>query len=168
MSEIHLRPLDPDSDRELDHLCVFSMMTLWESRPEMRIDPSLLPDFGFEAHRTLYQAGARNPKHRYLIALDAEANIVGHSVVVIRHDRDETPYGYFWSRYVLPTARRQGLARRFLREAVTWFEEQGATFAEVHIHVENTPLRQLFESEGFTVVDKRTERWTYQVLRRDL
>ncbi len=162
-----IRPLDPSSERELNHLCVFSMMTLWESRPELRVDPASIKDFGFESHRKLYIAGATQPNAKCLIALDSEAKIVGHSVVVVRH-QDSEPYGYFWSRYVLPQYRRQGLARTFLQEALAWFQSQGAAWAEVHIHVENTSLRKLFESEGFAVADRRTDKWTYLVLRKPL
>ena len=162
-----IRPLDPTSERELNHLCAFSMMTLWESRPEMRVDPASIPDFNFAAHRQLYLAGAAQPTQNTLLALDSEANIVGHSAVTIRHRGDQA-YGYFWSRYVLPQHRRQGLARRFLQRSLAWFAEQQVAWAEVHIHVENTLLRQLFESEGFGVVDRHTDRWTYLVLRKDL
>ncbi len=168
MSDFVIRPIDPTSPRELDHLCVFSMMTLWESRPEMRVDPRTLPDFGFDAHRKMYRAGMSDPKHQYLLALDSEARIAGHSVVVVRHTEGDQPYGYFWSRYVLPQFRRQGLARRFLRLALEWFAQQPVAYAEVHIHTENAPLRQLFESQGFSVVDRRKDAWTYLVLRRDL
>ena len=162
-----IRPFDPASERELNHLCVFSTMTLWESRPELRVDPDSIADFGFEAHRKLYLAGADQPNTKSLIALDKDAKIVGHSVVVLRH-KEGQPYGYFWSRYVLPQYRRQGLARTFLKEALSWFQSQGASWAEVHIHVENGALRGMFESEGFSVIDRRTDRWTYLVLRKDL
>lgn len=166
-SPFTIRPFDPTSERELNHLCVFSMMTLWESRPELRVDPDSIQDFGFEAHRKLYIAGAAQPNAKCLIALDSEAKIVGHSVVVVRH-QDAQPYGYFWSRYVVPHQRRQGLARTFLKEALGFFQSQNAAWAEVHVHVENAPLRRLFESEGFSVADRRTDRWTYLVLRKDL
>ncbi len=162
-----IRPLDPASERELNHICVFSMMTLWESRPEMRVDPAAIPDFGFTSHRQIYLAGATSPTQRYLLAFDDEANIAGHSIAVVRH-RGEQPYGYFWSRYVLPRYRRKGLAKRFLGLSLDWFSEQGAQWAEVHIHIENATLRRLFETADFRVVDRQTDRWTYLVLRRDL
>jgi len=83
----------------------------------------------------------------------------------MRHSEDGTPYGYFWSRYVLPRYRRQGVARAFLKRNLTWLRQRGARYSDVHIHVDNEPLRTLFEGEGFHVVDRRTERWTYLVYR---
>lgn len=169
MSEFTLHAPDPSSQRELDHLCIFAMMTLWESRPEMRVDPKTLPDFGFDSHRRIFEAGLKNPDQRYRIAVDGEANIVGHSVVVVRHDRD-VPYGFLWSRYVLPQYRRRGLARQLLHDSLDWLKTQRGpvAYAEVHIHTENQAARRLFERERFTIVDRRTERWPYLVLRHDL
>ena len=123
MPEFTLHAPDPSSERELDHLCIFAMMTLWESRPEMRVDPAKLPDFDFEAHRRIFRAGLSNPDQHYRIAVDGEANIVGHSIAVVRNDRD-VPYGYFWSRYILPRYRRRGLARQFLRESLDWLKSR--------------------------------------------
>ena len=167
MTAFDIRPVDPRSQQELDHVCVFSVMTLWESRPEMRVDPATLPHFGFDAHRRIILAGVDNPTQQYLVARDHDGRIAGHSIVIVRHS-DDGDYGYFWSRYVLPRFRRQGLARRFLRGNLDWLRQRRVAWGEVHVHVDNTALRQLFESEGFQVVDRRTEQWTYLVLRNDL
>lgn len=69
---------------------------------------------------------------------------------------------------MLPEHRRKGLARQFLQGSLQWFGSHGAVCAEVHIHVENPLVRSLFESEGFQVVDRRTDRWTSLVLYREL
>ncbi|MEM6929755.1 MAG: GNAT family N-acetyltransferase [Myxococcota bacterium] len=168
MLPFDIRPLDPKSQHELDEVCVFSVMTLWESRPEMRVDPKTLPHFGFEAHRRIITAGADNGSQQYLVARDAEGRLAGHSIVIVRHGDDGVDYGYLWSRYVLPRFRRQGLARTFLHRNLDWLRQRAIAYAEVHVHVENHALRQLFESEGFRVVDRRSDQWTYLVLRHDL
>ena len=168
MSDYTLRSLNPSSEREMDTIVTFSMMTLWESRPELRTDPAKFPDFGFDVTARTYRAGIRNSNQRYLIALDSDANIVGHSIIALRTGSDNQRYGYFWSRYVLPAHRRQGLARRFMDEAMRWFEEQGASRAEVHVHHNNKALRSLFEKSGFKVTDRRTEIWEYVVLSKTL
>lgn len=49
-----IRSPDPTSEREMNHPCVFLMMTLWESRPKMRVAPASIPDFSLESHRQLY------------------------------------------------------------------------------------------------------------------
>ena len=168
MSDYTLRVLNSSSPREMDTIVTFSMMTLWESRPELRIDPARVPDFGFASTAQLYRAGVQNPHQRYLIALDDDANIVGHSIIGLRTSEGNERYGYFWSRYVLPNHRKKGLAGRFMTEALDWFREKGVTRAEVHVHHSNTPLRKLFEKNDFTIIDRRTNRWEYVVMSRDL
>ena len=168
MSDYTLRVLNPSSDREMDTIVTFSMMTLWESRPELRMDPARMPDFDFASTAKLYKAGAKNPNQRYLIALDADANIVGHSIIGLRTGEGEDRYGYFWSRYVLPNHRRKGLAGRFMSAALEWFAEKGVKRAEVHVHHSNAALRLLFEKNNFKIIDRRTNRWEYVVMSRDL
>lgn len=163
-----IRPLNPNSDREMNTVVAFSVMTLWESRPELRVDPATVPDFGFASTRSLYQQGVKDPTQQFLIALDHEARIVGHSIINMRTGNDGTRFGYFWSRYVLPEARRKGLSRAFYERAMSWFAEQSAETAEVHVHVDNTVLRNIYEALGFSAVDRGKARWEYIVYRADL
>ena len=144
-------------------------MTIWESRPELRRDPATAPGYGWSETQARYRAGVRSDGQRYLVALDPDGNLVGHSIVVLRTDADGRRFGYFWSRYVLPAHRRNGLATRFLSDAMAWFASQNARYAEVHIHTENKALRAMFEGKGFAVVDRgRDDTWSWLVLRRDL
>ena len=43
MSDYTLRPLNPSSEREMDTIVAFSMMTLWESRPNFALIPRGFP-----------------------------------------------------------------------------------------------------------------------------
>jgi ribosomal protein S18 acetylase RimI-like enzyme len=168
MSNYSLRPLNIHSEREMNTVIIFSQMTLWESRPELRINPSRVPDFGFENMEQMYRAGVANPNQRYLLVLDEDANIVGHSIIALRTNKDGERFGYFWSRYVLPTHRRQGIGSRFLAESLSWFEEQQVKRAEVHVHLSNVVLRRFYESNGFSLIDRRTDRWEYMVMSKAL
>ncbi len=166
MPSYDIRPLDLTSNTEVDHVCVYSLMTLWESRPEMRVGPSQLPHFGFEEHKQIILAGADSPNHQFLVARDADLRVIGHSIAVIREG--EAPYGYLWSRYVLPAYRRQGISRDFLNRNLAWMRSRPVAYCEVHVHVDNMALRGMYERAGFKAVDRRTERWTYLVYRHDL
>lgn len=164
-----IRPLQPGSARELEIVTCFAVMTIWESRPELRINPDDAPGYSWPETHARLKAGARSPDGRYLVATDRDGHLVGHSITVIRHDDDGVPFGYFWSRYVLPRCRRQGLASRFLVDSESWFRSRGAKRAEVHIHTENAGLRSLFESRGYKVADRgRDAIWSWIVLRKDL
>lgn len=168
MSSYTLRPLNARSDREMNTVIIFSQMTLWESRPELRINPARVPDFAFERIEQMYRAGLSNASQRYLIALDEDANIVGHSIIALRTDDSGESYGYFWSRYVLPAHRRRGIGSRFLEAALEWFGEQSVSRAEVHVHLGNSALRRFYQSNGFALIDRRTDRWEYMVMSKPL
>lgn len=169
MSELYTyRPLDPRNTDELDAVVCFSIMTLWESRPEIRHNPKGLPGYSWSETHALYRAGINSKDQRYLVALGPDGNLAGSSVVVMRTNAKGQPYGYFWSRYVLPEHRRCGMARRFLHDNLNWFRSRKAAYAEVHIHVENRLLRSLFESEKFKVEDRGHGPFTWLVLRRHL
>ena len=170
MSNLYtIRTIDPRSERELETVTCYSVMTIWESRPELRKDPQRTPGYSWAETEARIRAGLRGEAVRILVAVDSDGHLVGDSIVVLRHDAKGQTFGYFWSRYVLPRARRQGLARQFLTDAMSWFRAKGARYAEVHIHTENHGLRKLFEGHGFRVVDRgRDNQWSWLILRSDV
>ncbi len=164
-----IRALDPRNPSELDTVTCFAVMTIWESRPEFRVDPRTLPGYGWTDTHARLKAGLRSEDNRYLVAVDGDGYIVGDSIVVIRHDQSGAKFGYFWSRYVLPRARRQGLATKFLADAESWFRSKRAGYAEVHIHTENQALRGVFTQRGYKVAERgKDATWSWIVLRKDL
>ena len=164
-----VRAVDPKSEPELEALTCFSVMTIWESRPELRVDPRKAPAYSWGGTYTRLKAGLRSTDNRYLVAVDRDGHFVGSSIVVLRTDDQGKRFGYYWSRYVLPRARRQGLATRFLVDAENWFRGKGATLAEVHIHTENHALRAVYEKRGYKVTNRgRDDVWSWVVLRKDL
>ena len=164
-----IRAMDPKSSREVETVTCFAVMTIWESRPELLVDPRKSPGYSWEQTNKRLVAGLRNADNRYLVATDGDGHLVGSSISVIRHAEDGRPFGYFWSRYILPRARRQGLATRFLVDAENWFRSKRAAYAEVHIHTENQGLRGLFQKRGYKVADRgRDAIWSWIVLRKDL
>lgn len=163
-----IRPLDPTSDSEVRSIVAFSLMTVWETTPELRVDLRTVPGFSFEEIEKHTRQSARDPNHRYLVALDQDGALCGHTIFYLTHDADDVRYGYCFTRYVLPIHRRHGLASRFLTQALDWFGEHGARHAIANSHVNNLPLRNLFERFGFKVVDRLEGRWPTLVLRREL
>ena len=164
-----LRAIDPRNELELETVTCFAVMTIWESRPELRRDPDSTPGYSWNETNARIRAGLRGDDVRILVAVDQDGHLVGCSIVVMRHDHDGRKFGYFWSRYILPRARRQGLATRFLGDAMSWFRSKGAKYAEVHMHPKNTGPRKLFEGRKFKVADRgRDANWTWLVLRADL
>ena len=160
-----IRRLDFDNDEEVYVAASFSMLTLLESLPEARRKPDSVPNFSIEEMAKMYRGGRHHPDHRYYVAEAEGGLIVGHAIALMRTEEDGTRYGYSYTRYILPTHRRQGLARRLLREAKGWWRSQGAAHVLAHTHTSNAPLLALFESEGFSVVERRDGRWPSLQLR---
>lgn len=159
-----IRRLDPDDDAELNNSVSFAMLTVLETLPEARRDPSVVPGFTFEAMQADYRVKSRRDDRLFLVAEDDQAGIVGHAAMLLAQDDAGRTFGYFATRYVLPRWRRRGLARRFLKRGLAWFRERGVAYAMAHTHESNEPLLGLFRSEGFTA-SKREGRWPSWELR---
>ena len=165
---ILIRSLDFTSPGEVNAAASFSMLTVLETLPEARRDPSIVPNLSVEAMAAMYARHRDNPEHRYLVAVDEAGELVGHAIALVRVDEAGVRHGYSYSRYVLPRCRRQGLGRRLLREALRWWEGAGVAYVQAHTHPTNAPLLGLFRSEGFEVVGESGTRWRSLVLRREV
>lgn len=162
---MRIRPLDFDRDEEVVVAASFSKLTLLETLPEARRDPELVPNGSVAEMAAMYRRGRENPDHRYLVAEAGDGMLVGHAIALMRTDEDGLRYGYGYTRCVLPSHRRRGLARRLLRTAKAWWAEQGADHVMAHTHATNRALQALFTSEGFVVLGTGEGRWPSVVLR---
>lgn len=146
----------------------FSMLTVLETIPEVRRDPSIVPRFSHGEMASMYREGLNNSEHRYLVATSEEGLLVGHGIYLVRRDDAGSPYGYLYTRYVLPAHRRRGLGGRMLDAALAWFEERNAEWAEAHTHPSNAGLKKLFLSRGFELGPVQEGRWPSVLLRKPL
>ena len=158
------------SEDDIATMSSFSILTILETLPETRIDPSIVPNFSHEAMASMYRKGLKNPDHRYLVATNEESLIVGHTIYLLRRNDRGATYGYLYTRYVLPAHRGQGLGGRMLDMALDWFKEMNAEWAEAHTHPSNTKLQKLFASRGFEEGGRTVKqgRWSSILLRKSL
>ena len=156
------------SEDDVATMASLSILTILETLPEARRDPSIVPGFSHEDMASMYLKGLSNPDHRYLLATHEEALVVGHGIYLLRRDEAGARYGYLYTRYVLPAHRRRGLGGRLLDRALDWFDEMNAQWAEAHTHPSNSPLQALFASRGFEQGPVQEGRWPSVLLRRTL
>jgi ribosomal protein S18 acetylase RimI-like enzyme len=156
------------SEDDVATMASFSILTILETIPEARTDPSIVPNFSHEEMAAMYRKGLGNPSHRYLVAANEENLLVGYGIYVLRKNDAAASFGYLYSRYVLPAHRRQGLAGRMLDTALDWFKEMNAEWAEAHTHPSNTGLKKLFTSRGFEIGPGRSGRWDSVLLKKSL
>jgi L-amino acid N-acyltransferase YncA len=150
VDQLRIRRLDPDSDAEINTSVAFGILTIYETLSDARRDPTIVPNFSFEAMKADYSAKSRLDSRRFLVAEDADGGIVGHSIFKTMRDEAGVLFGYCATRYVLPGWRRRGLGGRFLDDALTWFRAEGVAYVLAHTHQTNAALRALFEGRGFT------------------
>ena len=90
------------------------MRTVLSTIPELENSPdkarAVLPNFTFDQMKAMFRADLLRPTHRFLVAVDADGRLVGHSM----NSRKQTPegetFGYFFSRFVLPEHLNSGVA----------------------------------------------------------
>ena len=83
---------------------------------------SVLPSFSFEDMRAMFRANFLRPTHRFLVALDAEDRLVGHSMVSRKKNPEGERFGSFLSRYVLPAHRQRGLGGSDRPPSHSWWK----------------------------------------------
>ncbi len=162
-----LRTVDPASPSELHETVALSMLTIWETLPEARKAPSVIPNFSFDAMRAMYQRTLTSPLHRHLICLNNQTDIVGHGIFIVRpgkrpslqNDLPAENKGECFTAYVLPPFRRLGLAKKILEAGMTWFETQKVGQVTASTHSSNQPLRQLARSCGFQEEHRPSKNW---------
>ncbi|MFT5683511.1 MAG: GNAT superfamily N-acetyltransferase [Myxococcota bacterium] len=162
---IVIREADLSDDAEIHTIAAFSMLTILETLPEARRDPSIMPNLSIESMAQMYRNDLGRTDRRFWLAQDAEGRIIGHAIALMRTDDSGLLHGYSYTRYVLPIWRRHGIARLLLQGAKRWWWEQGALYVLAHTHTTNHALQQLFLSEGFVVAGQQEERFSSVVLR---
>jgi hypothetical protein len=104
---MHYSVRSAQSEDDVSTMASFSMMTILETLPETRLDPSIVAGFTHEEMSAMYREGLDNPDHRYLVVTDEDDLLVGHGIYLFRRDESGAPYGYLYTRYVLPAHRRR-------------------------------------------------------------
>ena len=160
-----IRPVDLADEAEVNTIASLSMLTILETLPEARRDPTVVPNFSISAMATMYRGDLGRADRRFWVAVDEDGQIVGHAIALLRTDDSGLLHGYSYTRYVLPGWRRKGIARALLQEAKRWWWAQGVVYVLAHTHATNHALQQLFLSEGFVIGGQQEERWSSVVLR---
>ena len=80
------------------------------------------------------------------------SEIVGHTIFRIEPPISN-PFGLISTTYVLPSARKNGWAAKFLQHAHAWFVSKGARFSGTWTSATNQPLISLYQKCGYSVVE---------------
>jgi ribosomal protein S18 acetylase RimI-like enzyme len=143
----------PATERDLSVVVELRLALLHEHRTNL-IYQRLRPDARARARR-LFAAQLRSPNEVILLA-----EVVGEVVGILRCVQSSglplvfpTHYGYISSVYVIPAARRRGVLRALLAEAVAWCKSRGLTEMRLHNPADSEVANAAWESLGFTIVE---------------
>lgn len=87
-----------------------------------------------------------------VVAEDANDNVVGHTIYRVESDATPGagPLGLISTTYVVPDARRLGVAQRLLERAEDWFRQRDVLLSCTWTSRTNTPLIALYARNGYT------------------
>ena len=108
--------------------------------------------FGAEAWSARgYRDEIADTRSRYYVAVEGpDGNLLGWAgVLVIGETAEILTVG------VVPSARRQGLARRMLADLYAEANRRGARELLLEVRVDNQSAQQLYLAEGFAVIGRR-------------
>lgn len=105
----------------------------------------------WSAHR--YWAGRRHRRDQPTFVADGGGRLLGALSVDLSRARNRympiRRWAYVHSLFVLPVARRHGVARALIRYALRWAQRRGAGGAELGMAAVNRRARRLYEPFGF-------------------
>ncbi len=102
-----------------------------------------------------YWAGRTHRREQPTFVADQGGHLLGALSLDLNRARNRflpiRRWIYVHSLYVLPAARRRGVARALIRYALQWAQRRGAGGAELGMAANNHSARSLYESFGFRV-----------------
>ena len=101
-----------------------------------------------------------------VVAEDPAGAIVGHTIYRIEAGPDDTPFGLVSTTYVVPQARRLGVAQQLLARAESWFRGHGLPQCCTWTSSTNAPLIALYARNGFVQVERAPNELTQTLMVR--
>ena len=151
MRDMVLRDIDPLDPTEIALVARRMRDTLIEVEgPERGAAMYTLP---WLEHRVRWHLDPALSTAKVVLALDADARIVAHSIYRIEGGGDGQ-YGLISTTYVLPEARRQGYAQALLDAAERWCRDRGLPLICTWTSARNAALIALYRRNGYDEVER--------------
>ncbi len=138
-----LRDIDPGNAAEIELVAERMSATLIE------VEGQALYDIAWLRERVRWHLDAANTRARVVLGVDEDGTLVGHTIFRVERDEEGRHFGLVSTSYVIPTARRHGLAAMFLAEAEAWFRARKLPLAATWTSSTNAPLIALYARHGF-------------------
>lgn len=172
--KFRLRDINSKNTQEVDLVVRRTMDTVLETIPEFEGNEEIarraFKNFTFSKMREMISVDFAKTTHGALVAINEKNNeVIGHALFSIKEDKAGEKFGFCYSRFVSPEARRKGVASALLEAQERWWRSLGAKYIFAQTHVTNNKLQTLFEKNGFTKSDvKKGEFYSFYELRKNL
>jgi GrpB-like predicted nucleotidyltransferase (UPF0157 family)/GNAT superfamily N-acetyltransferase len=155
-SEIVIRRINPSSSAEIDLVATRMRQTLVEVLGEA--DGGSMYTMDWLRQRVLFHLDPKQVIGDVLVAEGPKAQIIGHAMVRIEHDKSERPFALFSTVFVEHAFRRQGVATRFLSWIEKWVRAHRLYKIAYYTAKSNAQLINLFHRHGFLVIGENAEK----------
>lgn len=149
---LHIRDIDARSGDEIDLVAARMRATLVEVEGEDGAARLHSPPWIRE--RLLWHVSNAETPSRVLVAAWPDGRVVGHTILRRDVDAAGRPVGFVSTTYVVPEARRHGIAQRLLEAGEAWFRALGLTRASTWTSATNAPLIGLYRRHGYAITDQ--------------
>ena len=145
---INIRDIDPNSDAEIDLVAQRMRATLIEVEGEATGTELYSMDWLRERVRWHLDSAAVVAK--VLLAVDADGEVTGHTIVRSELDAKGGAFGLISTTYVVPSARRSGVAEALLQAGEHWIRSQSLESCATWTSSTNSKLIRLYAKHGYT------------------
>jgi GNAT superfamily N-acetyltransferase len=145
-----VRPIAPTRNSEVELVACRMRLTLCEVLGEEA--GTALYSMEWLRQRVRWHLDPASCTGQVFLAEDAAGAILGHTIVRLDADDAGTPLGLFSTIYVVPDARRRGIASRLLRAGEAWLIRHGMATAVTNTSAANVKLIRLYEKHGYTLI----------------
>jgi GNAT superfamily N-acetyltransferase len=158
LSAIHIRAINPESDAEIDLVAQRMRATLIEVEGET-VGTSLY-SMEWLRDRVRWHLDGNGVVASVMLAENADGDIVGHTIVRRETCRTGEPFGLISTTYVVPGARRTGVAEALLRAGEQWFKREALQIGVTWTSSTNAKLIELYERHGYKQVETHVHQTT--------
>jgi GNAT superfamily N-acetyltransferase len=145
---VYIREIAPDCESEIELVARRMRETLVEVEGE-EVGGSLYT-MDWLRERVRWHLDPLTAVAKVYLAIDADQQVLGHTIVRRETDEAGRPFGLFSTTYVLPSARRRGVARLLLAAGEDWMRQQGLPRAATWTSETNVRLINLYRSHGYS------------------
>ena len=147
MSEAVIRPIDADSEAEIELVAQRMRNTLVEVLGAEQ--GTALYSMEWLIRRVCWHLDSEKSTAAVFLAEDSVGKIVGHTIVRKDVDGSGEAVGLFSTTYVEPDCRRFGVATELVKTGEAWIRDLGLASAETYTDRDKQKLIRLFGRQGY-------------------